>query len=254
MRSFANLVMNEWLKLYKKRSFMIAYAIMGLLAVGSAILIWKYSPGELPTVTDFMSLLLSGNGLGTFYTIIALIFTAGVVSQEHQLGSVKFLLIRPHSRFKILASKYATVLLYLLTLMLFTAAAAAVMGWVMFGSGGEQTWGDMLRTAGYHLLYTAIYATLMFMFGVLTRSTGATIGIGLCLTMLESLDSVIVLLLSKYQFAKYILFLNTNLEVYSSGEAPIQGMTIGFSTAVIAVYMLIALGISFTVFKKRDVA
>jgi ABC-2 type transport system permease protein len=47
---------------------------------------------------------------------------------------------------------------------------------------------------------------------------------------------------------------NLNLTNYVSGMAlPIEGMTLGFSMAVLSVWTLAALVISFVVFTKRDV-
>lgn len=250
MRSFMRLVQNEWLKLAKKRSFYIAYGIMAAVVIGAAILIKQFGGGELPATTDFVDLILAVDGLGGVFVMIATIFTAGIVSIEHQLGSVKMLLIRSHSRSTILASKYAAMLIYIVVMLIFTGVLASATGMVLF-NGDSLPWSEVLQTAGYQLLYTVIYATLMFMFSVLTRSTGATIGVGLFLMMFEG---IITMLLSRYDFAKYILFLNMNLSVYDSGSAPIEGMSMGFSSIVIAVYMLLFLAVSFVTFNKRDVA
>jgi ABC-2 type transport system permease protein len=62
------------------------------------------------------------------------------------------------------------------------------------------------------------------------------------------------LLLSRYTFAKYLLFFNTNLEMYDNGTPIIEGMTLGFSIFIIIGYMIAILALSFYVFKKRDVA
>lgn len=250
MSKFMKLVWNEWLKLAKKRSFLIAYGIMGALVIGSAFLIRYVNMGSLPSVTDYSDLILSAHGLGNVFVMIAMIFTAGIVSMEHHLGSVKLLLIRSHSRSTILASKYVALLLYIILLLVFTAVMAVIMGFIFFDGSG-MAWTQIIKTMGYTLLYTVVYATLMFMFGVLTRSTGATIGIGLFLMVFEG---IITMLLSRYEFAKYILFLNIDLSMYDVGAAPMEGMTRGFSSIVIAVYMVVALAISFIVFKKRDVA
>lgn len=252
MRSFSNLVLNEWLKLAKKRSFFIAFAMMAALAVGTSVMLWKFSPaGTSISVSEFVMNLTTSQGVGAIYTMIAIIFTASIVSMEFQLGSVKLLLIRSHTRTKILAAKYVTMLIYLIVLMIFTIAVSALMGTIMFGINGEMAWGETFKLIGCQLLYTAIYGSLMFMFSILTRSTGATIGIGMGLFMLEN---IIVMLLSRYDFAKYILFFNTDLSVYSTGRVPIEGMTIGFSSMMITLYMAVIIGISFIVFKKRDVA
>lgn len=89
------------------------------------------------------------------------------------------------------------------------------------------------------------------MFGVLTNSAGATIGIGMLTVLLESIFNAF---LAKYEFYKYFLFLNTDLSVYRMGETPAAEMSLTFSSIVAAVYVLLFLGVSFVTFKKRDIA
>lgn len=251
LHSFVQLVYNEWLKLAKKRSFLLSFVIIAGLIVAVGILTSQYGGSSQPGPSEFATRLLSIDGFGIAYMMIALIFTAGVVSMEHQLGSVKLLLIRAHSRAKILASKYCVVLLYIAVLLAFTATVSISTSLLSFSESEPFAWLHLFKLMGYLLLYTSIYATMMFMFGVLTRSTGAVIGIGLFLMIFEN---VIAVLLSRFEFAKYVLFLNMNLAVYESGGAPIPGMTAGFSGMMIALYLLLFLAISFFVYSKRDIA
>lgn len=249
LSNFMKLVQNEAQKLYKKKSFFIAYAIMAIMAIAAAIIINQTVLRENMGATDYVNLILGLDGFGSIFVLIAIIFTASIVTIEHQLGTIKFLLIRAHSRSTILASKYVTLILYIIALMLFTAIIALVMG-VLLLDTSNLSMTLVLKNIGNTLLYTTVYATLMFMFGVLTRSMGATIGIGLVLNFTEG---IFVMLLSRYEWAKYTLFLNTNLSAYSNGGAPMEGMTIGFSSIMIVLYMALFLAISFTVFNKRDI-
>jgi ABC-2 type transport system permease protein len=59
----------------------------------------------------------------------------------------------------------------------------------------------------------------------------------------------------KYTWAKYILFANTDLSVYTEGREPfISGMTLGFSITMLIIYYIVFMGLAFTIFRKRDVA
>jgi ABC-2 type transport system permease protein len=116
MSNFKNLVINEWLKLFKKRSFFIPYAIVAVI-VGFVSYLVQGNNGDF---WIFMGSAFSKQTLGTFLTMLTIIGTAGIVSSEYSSGTIKFLLIRTQSRSKILASKYVTVLVYMLTLYLFT--------------------------------------------------------------------------------------------------------------------------------------
>lgn len=254
MLSFGKLVLNEWLKMYKKRSFFIPYAAIAAVIMLIAYLTKNFRTQDgMPSGFEFMSSVFSGNGMGQLLTFLAIIGTAGTVAKEHSLGTIKLLLIRAQSRSKILASKYVSVLVYILSLALFSGLFSLLVGGILFGfQAGKYGWGDVLLTAGVQLAYSLVYATVTFMIGVLTRSTGATIGVGMLLVMIESL---VVGLLSRYDFTKYILFTNVNLSVYlEGGTPPMQGMTLTFSLIVLAVYIVLFLGASFVTFKKRDVA
>ena len=243
------LVHNESQKLYKKKSFFIAYLLMAVIVIAAAIIINQTALRENIGVMDFVNLILGLDGFGSIFVLISLIFTASIVTAEHHLGTIKFLLIRAHSRSTILASKYVTLIVYIIALMIFTAVIAMIMGTLLLDASNLSLTAVM-GNLGSALLYTIVYATLMFMCGVLTRSTGATIGIGLVLNFCEA---IFVMLLSQYSWAKYTLFLNTNLSIYRNGGAPIEGMTLGFSSIMIALYLALFLAISFTVFNKRDI-
>ncbi len=101
MRSFGRLLMNEWLKMSKKRSFFIPYAVMAVFAIGFIYLMKALSPsGEIQLISafDLTDQMLSQNGLGQMIVLLGIICTAGSVAKEHSQGTIKFLLIRAQSR------------------------------------------------------------------------------------------------------------------------------------------------------------
>lgn len=260
MRSFGNLVVNEWLKLSKKRSFFIPYLVLIAFVVLFGYLAKVFestggmgSEGGFVSTVDFIQNAMSKSGMGQFITFLGIISTAGIVTKEYSLGTIKLLLIRSQSRSKILASKYVTAVLYTLSLFLCTGIVSLITGGIAFGfnAASEVGWNDVFVTVLYSLFYTLVYVTITFMVGVLTKSTGATIGAGMFIVLLEGL---VTLLLAKYAVVKYLIFTNADLSVYSQGGAPFKGMTLNFSLIVVAVYMVLFLGTSFVTFKKRDVA
>lgn len=251
MYSFYKLTVNESLKLMKKRSFFIPFLLMLLISLGAALIINKFLKDAEFGLHGFMEMLVSLQGAGSVYSLLCMICIASIVSIEFRLGSIKMLLIRSHSRSKILASKYVTALLFVLALMIFTVAVGAITGLIVFGGDSEFNIADISKAIGYNLVYTWVYVTIIFMLSTVTKSTGATIGITLVINTLESL---INMLLSRYDFGKFWLFLNTNLQMYEEGTPAIEGMSLGFSIAVILVYMIAFLALTFYVFKKRDVA
>ncbi|WP_019911252.1 ABC transporter permease [Paenibacillus sp. HW567] len=248
MRKFNKLVLNEWLKLSKKRTFFIAYGLLILLPLLLGYIVHTVAGESYASPSAFTAEMLLPTQVGQILTIMVIIGTAGIVAKEHSQGTIKFLLIRARSRSAILASKYVTVLLYGLSLTMVAVAATFLAGMLWFGgSGGDTGITDILTSLLYTCVYMIVYATLAFMLGTLTISTGVTIGA----TMFAiTIDRMVL----PREFYKYVLFPNLNLSAYEGGGAPIPGMTLGFSIMMLAVYMLLFLLAGFAVFRRRDVA
>jgi ABC-2 type transport system permease protein len=249
LRNFNRLVLNEWLKFSKKRTFLMPYLLLIILPLVIGYIVHSVA-GEVvfPSASEFSTMMLLPSTLGQALTMIAVIGTAGVVAKEHSQGTIKFLLIRARSRTMILASKYIAVLIYALTLTIVTIAATYASGALWFGvTGAEAGVNDILKSVLYGFVYTTVYVTLAFMIGVLTTSTGATIGITMFAITIDKLT------ISK-DFYKYFLFPNLNLAAYEDGGAPMPGMTFNFSIVMLAVYIILFLLAGFMVFKRRDVA
>lgn len=249
MRSFNNLVINEWLKMSKKRSFFIPYAIIAVVAVVLAWIFKRWAGDMVGSAFDYTTMMSSTSGFGQFTAMLAVIFTAGLVSGEHGQGTIKFLLIRGQSRGKVLASKYVAALLFALSLIVWLNVVSFASGAILFGTEHSSgAWRDILIASGSSLVYSIVYMTLGFMMGVLTRSTGAAMGVGMAAIVLSSLTI-------PKSFYKYVLFPNVDLSIYShGGHPPIEGMTLPFSIVILAVYIVLFLGASFVTFKKRDIA
>lgn len=180
MRKFGDLLINEWIKMYKKKTFFVPYAIMLAFVAIFTYVIYKLSPEGLNAAQDFTAGLMSVGTVGQLLPFIVVIFTAGIVSQEHRYGTIKFLLIRAQSRSKILASKYVVTLLFSFSLIAVTFLASLAAGVILYGfNQGEASWGSILLNTLYLAIYTTVYSTLTFMVGVLTKSSGATFGIGM---------------------------------------------------------------------------
>lgn len=247
MRKFFDLVLNEWLKLSKKRTFFIAYGLMIVMPFVVGYIVHSVAEDLFASGPQFAAEMLLPAGIGQVVSILVIIGTAGIVAKEYSQGTIKFLLIRARSRTAILASKFVTVLLYALSLTVVTAAAVYASGMLWFGNGGGLGIGDVLTSVLYNSVYMVMYATLAFMIGILTTSTGVTIGISMFALTISNL-------IIFRDFYKYVLFPNMNLAAYEGGGAPLPGMTLPFSILMLAVYFLLFLLAGFMVFRRRDVA
>lgn len=249
MSNFTNLVVNEWLKMYKKRSFFIPYAIILMIVAIVSYIIY----GKNVDFGYYMSSAFSSAAFGTFLTIVIITMTAGIVASEYNSGTIKFLLIRTQSRSQILASKYVAVLVYILAIysFAFVTTLASAMLFTNYNATSAD-WSKIGIEIGYSLIYTLVYVTITFMIGILTRSSAATIGLAITLLAFES---VFLLLLTRYEISKYFIITNLNLGMYNEGATPVfAGMTLPFSLLVIFAYIVLFLAASFVTFKKRDVS
>ncbi|CAM3190119.1 ABC transporter permease [Filibacter tadaridae] len=208
-------------------------------------------------------MIMNSSTIGSFVVLLTVIVAAGIVAVEFSQGTIKMLLSRPIKRWKILTSKFVTVNLFGIMLMLLGFAISILAAYLLFPSSGgkELVWnGSEVVTVsvwgkGLYMLLLSfgnvfVTSTFAFMVGSVFRSNGLAIGLSL---FIYFTGSTVVMLLSKYEIAKYIVFTHMDLTQYATGYQLIEGITMPFSLAVLAVYIIIFLVISYIVFGKRDV-
>ncbi|GAA3891074.1 hypothetical protein GCM10022628_12240 [Anoxybacillus suryakundensis] len=95
-------------------------------------------------------------------------------------------------------------------------------------------------------------ATFAFMISTVFRNQ--SLAIGLTTFSLFIGPQITYFLSLKFDWAKYILFANTNLAQYIDGMPLVKGMTMPFSLAVLLVYFVAFNAVTWWTFQKRDVA
>lgn len=206
------------------------------------------------------------SGLVSLITLFTIIIAAGMVAGEFSWGTIKLLLIRPVSRSKILVSKYLSALLFALTLLVLHYILSFLVGGIFFGFGDlsqpylsfkdgqvvEQSMPlHLLSLYGFKSVDLIMMVTFAFMLSSVFRSSSLAIGLSIFLMFT---GGQLVMLLSRYEWVKYILFANTNLMQYIDGRPVVEGMTMTFSIVVLIVYFIIFNAFSWFIFNKRDVA
>ncbi|OXS63060.1 MULTISPECIES: ABC transporter permease [Rossellomorea] len=201
--------------------------------------------------------------VGLFTIIVA----AGIVASEFSWGTIKLLLIRPISRTKILLSKYFTVILYGMSMLLLLFVVSLLLGLLLFGGTDQSTHlafvdgkvveqnivGYLIKTYLLQTVNIVMMATMAFMISAVFRSSSLAIGISLFLLFVGG--NATSLLALKFDWAKYSLFANTDLTQYTGFTPPlVDGMTMGFSITMLIIYFIIFQLLAFLVFNKRDVA
>ncbi|WP_347861632.1 ABC transporter permease [Salimicrobium sp. PL1-032A] len=199
-------------------------------------------------------------------SLFSIVIAAGTIANEFRWGSIKLLLIRPVSRTKILASKFITVLLFAMMMLVGLFLLSMALGAIMFGLG---TWtepylfiqdgevremtimGYSLMQYGFSSVNLLMMVTFAFMISSVFRNSALAIGTAIFLMMT---GNSIVTFFSDKAWAKYILFANTDLNQFVRGTPMIPELTMTFSISVLAVYFALFIAASWLVFTKRDVA
>ncbi|WP_066368029.1 ABC transporter permease [Neobacillus fumarioli] len=226
-----------------------------------------------PGAPTFVRVFLE-NSIGLFIPLMVMVIASDLVSSEYSLGTVKLLLTRPVKRWKILLSKYITLILAVSLIIAIAGALSYGISGFVFGFKGWgapiltgfnvtkaglntanvkllSLWEFLLMDFGLVWFVAVVVGTLSFMLSVLIRSTAAGMGI-----MLAALISGAILnnMVSSWNSAKYLFMVNLQLTDYLAGNPPpIQGMTLSFSITVLLFWWAAALFVSFFVFTKKDV-
>ncbi|MCQ6278213.1 ABC transporter permease [Bacillus sp. EB600] len=199
--------------------------------------------------------------------LFAIIIAAGIVASEFNWGTIKLLLIRPISRWKILLSKYITVLLFAIVMLAILFVYSTAIGYILFGGpdktsiylnyyNGTVSEQNMvihlLINYGLNSINMIMLATMAFMISAVFRNS--SLAVGLSIFLMFTGGQLTQLLSLKFSWAKYTLFANTDLMQYFEGTPMVEGMTLPFSIIMLLLYFFIFQFLAFYVFKKRDIA
>ncbi|GEL07766.1 ABC transporter permease [Salisediminibacterium halotolerans] len=215
----------------------------------------------------FLRMFLDNSG-DLFIPLLVVVVTADLVSSERSSGTIKMLLTRPVERWRILLSKYLTMVLSVSLIVLFISLVSIVIAGSLFGFGGwtqpiitdfslssaELTmiphWQYILTAAGLTWFAAVAVGSLTFLLSVLLKGTAAVMGFMLAALISGTILSVFV---SNWETAKYLFMVNLNLTNYLSGQPPpVEGMTLLFSIGVLFVWGALATLLAFRRFQTMD--
>lgn len=221
------------------------------------------SPYETTTWQFMKDMAPISSLIGLFVIVVA----SDIVSSEFAKGTIKMLLIRPYSRWKILLSKFLATLGFAFVMWFVVIAATWLVGGLAYGFGGmdqsylivteDQQVKERLiveyvfANIGVEFIELTALVALSFMISTLFMSNSVAIGVAM-FTLFAG--NTIVMLLANKDWIVYTLFANMDLSVLIDGQNQmIKDLTLPFSISVLAVYTAVMLAITFTVFQKRDV-
>jgi len=262
------LMKNEWMKIFGRKSSWIYIIVLVLSLLLGAFL--NHSLFEDSNTWLYMnSVVYSLSMLVTLFTVI---IGSGNVAAEFSDGTIKQLLIRPHSRVKILLSKYIVVLSYSLLLLATLIASGYLWGLLFFGPSGfdtpvteptftaeevkegvagEQFFIKML----YSIPNLLIIVTISFMLSTLLKSNALAVGVAIFILFFSStLGGLAILFSFEYEWLKLLIFPHLDLTIYALQDEVMEGITLPISLAILAVYYVLFIAITFFSFKKRDIS
>jgi len=198
-------------------------------------------------------------------SIFTIIVVSTSIASEFDTGTIKLLLIRPIYRTQILLSKYISALLFTVVCLITLFIASWLLGGILFGFGGaseahlvydngtvyQSSW-TLAIWKDYLLNCVSLFMMVTFagLIAAAFRNGGLAIGLSI-FTLMAS--SIVVTLLQKFDWVKYVLFANTDLTQYTTGTPLREEMTLGFSLAVLAVYYVIFVLIGWAFYTRRDI-
>lgn len=228
---------------------------------------------QTPNAVTFTKSFLD-NAVNLFIPLMVLAIASDLVSSERSSGTIKMLLTRPVRRWRILTSKLMALTLYVSLIIVTTIALCYLISGLVFGYRGWEepvfvgfrVNGAQVDTANVHAVTQGVYvlmqaglvwfaamvvAIIALMVSVLLRSTAASF-----VTMMATIiaGTILSAMASSWTSAKYLFNVNLELSAYLRGTPPpIEGMTLGFSLAVLGIWGAAALFASYFVFTRQDV-
>jgi ABC-2 type transport system permease protein len=236
-----------------------------------AIAEYRLKNNIAPQENNLWYTLLHSSGLFEWVVIFTIIIAANIVAREYTDGTMKLLLIRPHSRGAILFSKYTAVVIYAVFSLILTIGAAYITIDVLYGFGsGIRTLGaaelfinsqgqieslnifrQCVKMYCLDIFPIMSYVTISFAVSTILKSSAVAVGSSLLLMIL---GNSMIEATSKLAWLKFLPFANSDMSLYIFHLQPREEMTIGFSVSVLLIYIIVLFGASFAIFKKRDVS
>lgn len=218
------------------------------------------------TGSRYWTAVLEESMMVTIVSVIMIVLAGGCVANEFANGTIKFLLVNPVSRRKIIISKYFTMCLVALLLILGLYAVVLLANLPFFGADFQVpylTAANGTVTAGSSFLYglqkylmegvsLAAMTTMAFMISSMVRSSALAIGIGVTALMG---GSVLVTFLSQLgcDWGRYLIFSNLTLSQTAVGNTMFPNQSLEFSAVVVIVHIIIFLLMAYDGFTRREV-
>ena len=207
---------------------------------------------------------------GIFAIAIIIMIAGTIMSEEFNKGTIKLLLVKPYSRTKILLSKFITVMLMIIFVVLIMGIMQLLVGGVVFGfdSLSEPVVAYNFNTNSLQEINVFVYfltqflaqlpifillATLAFALGTIFTNSALAITISLLGYIAANIINQLAISYN-IKFLEYFVTMNWDLSQYLFGNLPnMEGMTMIFSIITCIAYFLIMIISTWIIFKKKNI-
>lgn len=207
---------------------------------------------------------------GLFIIVMIIMIAGTIVSEEFNKGTIKLLLIKPYSRNKILLSKFITMLIMIVFSIVAVISMELIVGGIIFEyeslsvpvleyNFNTQTL-EQINIFAYlgiqvlaQLPMLILLGTLAFAFSTIFTNSALAIIISLLGYMSTNIINTMVIQ-HKVSFMKFFVTMNWDLSEYLFGGLPsMEGMTLGFSVIMCALYFVVMIIPTFVLFNKKNI-
>jgi ABC-2 type transport system permease protein len=216
----------------------------------------------------FWDIFSTSSKMITIISLLIIVIAGSCVANEFSSGTIKFLLINPIKRGKILFSKYAMVVSFSFLMLLLFYILNILFGMAFYGvgnigvpyvyaaNGAVHSIPGFAYIAWKYLLASVdilVMATLAFAISSLIRSSALAIGIGV-FAMLGGKTLILFLKDAlKLDWARYLIFANTDLSSIVDGTTSFAHQSVLFALIVVAIHLFVFLLTAWDGFVRREV-
>lgn len=248
---------------------------VGFIALFYAIiyLVFQFGPeSNRADLRDSMTVLnLFENGMQVFGFvggILMIIVASSLIGSEYSWNTLRPLVARATSRSGLLSAKWIVVIAYTALIVIVgvigSFIAASVVSFISDTTVSlpSEYWDDFAVGTLRWFIASIPYTAIAFMAALVTRSNAAGIAIGIGLSFAEPLIFGLLGLLSDVfdRVQDFSLFWNvqqvTNISTQvggSSFQEPVDAWQVWQSTGILAIYVGIAVIVTYVVFNRRDI-
>lgn len=217
------------------------------------------------TFQGYMSSLLALKMLGLILVVFPILF-AVQIAKEYETGTIKYMLISPHSRIQLAMGKYLTILIASFLFLLAIFAINFFLSYFLLEKSSDtffyvsqgqiasmNVYGFMLKNTLLSLVYYLSYLTLAFMLALLFRSTTVSLSLSLFCALLGT--QLIGLINIPIRFKQLLLIAIVDLTHTENSLSIVEQNNYSLLSCliIILIYVGLFLAISLNVFKRQDI-